>query len=394
MNAKKVLLLNAGYTEEPLIHELKELGYYVITTGRKPELPGHKLADEYIYADYSDKEAILKIASDNSIDGIVSCAYDSGMESAAYVAEKLGLPGHDSYENTLNISRKERFKKLCEKLDLPAPKSVYYDSIKEAKKDIVSMKFPIIVKATDQASGVGISRADNPEEAIKALEKAFECSRNNIVLAEPFIEGDQESINAFVVGGKVVQVVSCDCYSPINPYLIQTETLPARHYDEVKTVMISAIEKLFKELKLVDGIITVQYIVKEGKPYIFEAMRRCLGNRYLITAEALTGYPWHKALVMSELGLDISKLESGNAIGKYTGHHAIMSSKNGILKGLEIPDDVLEHVFQKEIVKEIGDEISNYMSERIGWLYYTYDEREELDAAASHFNKSIRIIMG
>ena len=33
---KKVLLLNAGYTEIPLIEELKKLGCAVVTTGLRP----------------------------------------------------------------------------------------------------------------------------------------------------------------------------------------------------------------------------------------------------------------------------------------------------------------------------------------------------------------------
>ena len=52
---KRVLLLNAGHNDERLLRALKKLGCYVITTGNRPELPGHLMADEYIYGDYTDK---------------------------------------------------------------------------------------------------------------------------------------------------------------------------------------------------------------------------------------------------------------------------------------------------------------------------------------------------
>ena len=55
---KKVLILNGSFCEVPIIKKAKELGYYVVTTGNMPNLVGHQYADEYIPADYSDKEAI------------------------------------------------------------------------------------------------------------------------------------------------------------------------------------------------------------------------------------------------------------------------------------------------------------------------------------------------
>lgn len=49
---------------------------------------GHAYADEYIPADYSDKEAILQLVKEHNIDKIVSCANDFGVLTAAYVAER------------------------------------------------------------------------------------------------------------------------------------------------------------------------------------------------------------------------------------------------------------------------------------------------------------------
>lgn len=90
MGMKKVLLLNAGHTEEPLIKELKELGVYLVTSGNRPDMPGHAYADKYIQADYSDRADILRIVKEENIEGIVSCAHDYGIVTASYVAEKWG----------------------------------------------------------------------------------------------------------------------------------------------------------------------------------------------------------------------------------------------------------------------------------------------------------------
>ena len=58
---KRLLILNGSFSEITLIQAAKKLGYYVITSGNNPQLIGHKYADEYIPADYSDKEAVLQL---------------------------------------------------------------------------------------------------------------------------------------------------------------------------------------------------------------------------------------------------------------------------------------------------------------------------------------------
>lgn len=386
---KKILLLNAGHTEMPMMEELKSMGYYIVTSGTRPDLPGHQYADEYIYADYSDKEEILEIVRGNSIDGIVSCAHDYGLITSAYVAERMGWNGHDTYENTVLLHQKDLFKELCEELNIRSPKSVAFVSEQEALNYARKVDYPIIVKAVDQASGVGVGKAEDYAGAVEAIHNGFEKSKDKRVIIEPYIVGNQESFVAFVVNKKVISSMSCNCYSPINPYLIQTETMPSDNYDNLKNEMIGIVELLFEKLDLVDGIITLQYIVKDGKPYIIETMRRCLGNQFLTAVSAVTGFPWHKGLVMSELGMDCSSLCENKPMAKYAGHHAIMSTKNGTYLGVEIPEDIMEHVFKYVELFEKGKTITNYLSERMGYIYYVYDTREELDAAARSFNEKI-----
>ena len=84
---KKILVLNGTISEVPIIKKAQEMGFYVITTGNMPELPGHQFSDEYICADYSDGKAILELVKNNEVEGIVSCANDFGAITAAYVSD-------------------------------------------------------------------------------------------------------------------------------------------------------------------------------------------------------------------------------------------------------------------------------------------------------------------
>ena len=184
---KKMLILNGSFCEIPLIEAAKEMGYYVITTGNMPSLIGHAYADAYIPADYSDKDAILKIVQENNIDLIQSCANDFGVLTAAYVAEKMGWSGHDSYETAMLLHHKDRFKEFTRKHNLPAPISRAFTDIAAAKEYVRTAEYPLIVKANDLTGGKGILKAENINEADYAIDNAFARSRAGHIVIEPFI---------------------------------------------------------------------------------------------------------------------------------------------------------------------------------------------------------------
>ena len=110
---KKVLILNTSHNDLRLILALKEMGFYVVSIGNRPGLVGEKYVNQYIQMDYSCKEEVLALSRKLNIDAICACCNDIGVITAAYVAEEMGLPGHDSYENTLIMHHKDRFKKFA-----------------------------------------------------------------------------------------------------------------------------------------------------------------------------------------------------------------------------------------------------------------------------------------
>ena len=63
----------------------------------------------------------------------------------------------------------------------------YYEDEAEAISFLETVEYPIICKAVDQTSGVGILRANDYEEAKSAIHNSFEKSRMKKIVIEPFI---------------------------------------------------------------------------------------------------------------------------------------------------------------------------------------------------------------
>ena len=157
---KKLLVLNGSHSDIQLIKAGKALGYYVYTTGNRPDLIGHKYADEYIFGDFSKPEEIYELFKDKGLDAVCSCANDFGAITASYLSDRLGLPGHDSYETTLILHHKDKFKRFSAEHDIHTPIASSYERIEDALA-AADRKYPLIVKPIDLTGGKGITRANN-----------------------------------------------------------------------------------------------------------------------------------------------------------------------------------------------------------------------------------------
>ena len=124
MSKKKLLLLGGGHAEIPLIQAAQALGWYVITTGNAREGLGQPYADKNVFADFSDKDAMLELARAEGVQAVCSGCNDFALLSTVYVCEKLGLPGHDSYATSLEIHHKDKYRALATRLGIPTPRAL------------------------------------------------------------------------------------------------------------------------------------------------------------------------------------------------------------------------------------------------------------------------------
>ena len=147
MKQKKLMLLGGSRYLLPVIKKAHELGLYVITCDYLPDNDAHKHADKYINVSIIDKEATLQAAVENEIDGIMSFACDPGVATAAYVAEKMGLPFQCSYESACILQNKSKFRSFLAENGFNVPFVKCYANIKDAIEDTNLFQFPLMVRA-------------------------------------------------------------------------------------------------------------------------------------------------------------------------------------------------------------------------------------------------------
>jgi len=130
---KKLLLLGGLRYLLPVIKTAQELGHYVITCDYIPTNIAHKYSNEYHNVSITDKEEVLRLAKKLQIDGIMSFAVDPGVLTAAYVAEKMGIPGCP-YESVQILQNKALFRKFLSDNGFKVPKAKSFKNVGDALK--------------------------------------------------------------------------------------------------------------------------------------------------------------------------------------------------------------------------------------------------------------------
>ena len=73
---KKILLLGGSAAQLVAIETAKRLGYYTVVCDYLPDNPGQHIADSFHLVSTTDKDAVLAVARDEQIEGIVAYSSD------------------------------------------------------------------------------------------------------------------------------------------------------------------------------------------------------------------------------------------------------------------------------------------------------------------------------
>ena len=110
---KKLMIMGAGIYQVPLIKTAKKMGIHTIVVSIPGKYPRFALADQICYENTVDYEAVLKVAREEQIDGIVTAGTDVAVITIGKVCDALGLKGL-SFEAAQIASNKIEMKERYE----------------------------------------------------------------------------------------------------------------------------------------------------------------------------------------------------------------------------------------------------------------------------------------
>ena len=272
---KKILILVAGESNLPFIQAAKTLGYYIITCDNNASNPGHKVADENLFIDVYNHEAIIEAIKDQNIDGVMSLVSAHGLNTASIISERYHLKGY-SQKALKALTNKGLFRDFLSDNNLNYPEYQYVHNLAEI--DLEQLTYPLIIKPTDSGGSQGVVKINNEKELFLKFQTSKNFSDSNTVIIEEFIEGE-ELINGdcIIFNGKIIgNIVGNYIYDNETNNVLPIATVFPADYDVSQAL--KQISEIVEILEIPNGIINFEAIIRNNIPYIIEINPRPSGN--------------------------------------------------------------------------------------------------------------------
>ncbi len=395
---KRVLMLGGSIYQTYAIKEAVRQGHYVITCDYLPDNPGHKFAHEYHNVSTTDKEAVLELARELKVDGVVAYASDPAAPTAAYVCEKLGLPT-SPYKSVEILSKKHLFIKYLADHGFNVPKARSYVKYEDALAEIDDFQLPVMVKPVDSSGSKGINKLTDKSQLKAFVEDALSYSRDKIFLIEEFIvkKGPQISGDAFSVDGKLVfHCLGNEFYSTKvdKDFAPLGECWPTVMPKEVIDTLEVDLQRLITSLGMKSNAYNVEAIYGEdGKVYILELGARSGGSLIPQVTALATGVDMVPYVIKAALGEDCSDLKMAPVKG-YWSNYMAHANKTGKYAGIEYEESFKKnHLVDYVTDTKIGDPVHKYRDAQdcVGELILKYDNREQMDEVIENMNKYVTV---
>lgn len=339
---KSIMLLGGSNAQVPAIEMASQLGLRTVLCDYLPDNPGRTLADSYYPVSTTDKEAILQVARDEEVAGIVAYGSDPAAPTAAYVARELGLLGNP-YGSVAMLCDKAAFRTFLESNGFNSPRffkigsNFPLDQIRVAAKKLLG---PLVVKPVDSSGSKGVSVVESSDGLRDAVASALPHSRKGEVIVEEFVRvGPCGIVEAeiFVVDGVVSSWVLMQSIRDqgSNPLVPSLSIHPPRIAKSVENKIRQEIQKLVVRSGIRNGPMNIEMAIDcEERVFFLDVGPRNGGNMLVRFVSLVSGKDIAKATLLAAMeGVEFHDVEyDGNPSSRWV-QHILGSARQGRFLG-------------------------------------------------------------
>jgi len=360
---KKILILGGTSFQIPCIKYAKAKGFHVITCDYNPDNPGHKYSDEFYNVSTTDLKAVLKLGRKLEIDGILAYASDPAAPTAAYVAEKMGLPGNP-YKSVKTLSEKDLYKSFLRLKKFNTPSYGAYGSLNDFSGSSDEFRYPIIVKPVDSSGSKGISAVNDFWEMDKAIDYAMKFSRCKRFIVEEFIEKKYPQLDGdiFVYDGKIIAYYLGDQRNDVevNPFVPSSINYPSLLPEHIHAKIQSDLQRAIDLLKIKFGGFNIEVIVDENdEVFLIEIGARNGGNCIPDIIKCASNVDMIKMSVDACMGEE-PKIQNRKDIDKFYTTYVIHSNVDGKFKSVKVHENISDYVLDIRLMVEKGGDVFTF----------------------------------
>jgi biotin carboxylase len=288
---KRVLLLlpTTGYRNNDFLAAAKKLGVEIVAAANYC----HQLAPSWglspimaLHFDRPEQAADTVLMEIGRMPDAVLAVDDSGVELAALLSERLGLPGNRA-QAVRRVRDKLAFRRLLQELEFLCPEFHHLPTGEDPRTLVPGLKFPVVVKARRLSASRGVIRADDSEQLVQAVNRvraiqsrADRDAEGLGLVIEGFIPGREYALEGALDEGELTALALFDKPDPLDgPYFEETlyitpSRLPAGFQSRIR----HEVARVCRSAGLTDGPIHAEVRVNEQGVWLLEVAPRSIGG--------------------------------------------------------------------------------------------------------------------
>lgn len=299
----KAMVIAGGIPQMELLRQLKERMIETVLLDGNEKCLAREIPDKFYRVNIFDIETVKKIAVDEKVDFIITVCADQVLLVVAQVSEMLGLPCYIGYKQAQDVSDKIRMKRIFRENGIPSTRYVKLECLD--MKKVVDLNYPLVIKPVDAYSSKGVRKAENEAELLAYYNEAKAISRSGGVIVEEFFEGEEISVDAFVLDGKahILSITNSEKIKNKDRFVIFRGCYPAAVSDIIRKQVEDATQKIAESFGLVNSPLLVQLLHNHQRITVLEFCARTGGNMKWLLIKNSCGVDVITATIDITLGL-------------------------------------------------------------------------------------------
>jgi biotin carboxylase len=211
---------------------------------------------------------------------------DSGVELAALLSERLGLPGNPAHA-VRRVRDKLAFRRLLKEREFLCPEFHHLPTDENPRKLIPELKFPVVAKARRLSGSRGVIRADGSEELVRAVNwvraiqsRADRDAEELGLIIEDFIPGREYALEGTLNRGELTTLALFDKPDPLDgPYFEETiYVTPSRLPGALQDRIHQGVARACRATELMTGPVHAEVRVNDQGIWLLEVAARSIGG--------------------------------------------------------------------------------------------------------------------
>jgi biotin carboxylase len=378
------VLIGGSRSQLGLLEQARALGHEVCVVDGAETAQLLADADLGIVHDFSDVDGVLAELEERGIEpeAVATMGSDQAVLPTARLAERLGLPGLP-VETAGIVADKRRMRAAFEAAGVPSPQGREV-SRKDAAEALREVGTPAVVKPVDGSGQRGVTEVRSAEELPAALERALGASRTGAAVLERFLEGDELTVNGFLLEGAYFQMsVTQRLLHPPPPLgVCIAHRYPSGLSAERERELFALAHAASRAVGIETGPSYVQLRVDGDETGVIEVGARLGGGKDAELAKLVTGFDAIRAEALRALGgLTPRDLEPGEPVARVGQVRFVVAPPGRITRLNAAPALELDGVHEAGFYWREGMVLPPMTSgaERLGYLLLTAPDETALD---------------